>query len=110
MSGDGFESGIERILSSPEAMARIAQIAQGLGAPAPSGPPEDAPVSGGNAGEAAERFAEAAAGLSGGDRRVALLKAMQPFAEGKSAETVRRAIFAVRVAKAVRAMMPPAAG
>lgn len=48
---------------------------------------------------------KAAKGFNDNERRVLLLNAIKPFARGKSSGTLERAIFALKVARAVRLLM-----
>lgn len=48
---------------------------------------------------------KAAQGFSDNERRVMLLNAIKPFARGKSSGTLERAIFALKLARAVRLLM-----
>jgi len=47
----------------------------------------------------------AAEGFNDGERRVTLLNAIKPFAHGKNSETLDRAIWALKIARAARIIM-----
>ena len=114
---------LEKILNSPETMAKIAELARGLGSQ--SGESGETQTES----EAAEAFAadpfltgeaeetgmsrelasvlgRAMEGFRGDERRIGMLKALKPLSDGKSAGTVDRAILAIRIAKAVKCILP----
>ena len=114
---------LEKILNSPETMAKIAEIARGLGsrsveggeartesetaeALAPDPPFSGAAEETGMSRELASVLGKAMEGFRGDERRIGMLKALKPLSDGKSAGTVDRAILAIRIAKAVKCILP----
>lgn len=99
---EGFDEKLEKILSSPEAMSRIAALAGEL--------------QGGLSGE--EQGAEAnadipnlssitsAVGKLADDRRIGVLKALKAQTDEAGGKTVDRAILAIRIAKTVKTVLP----
>ncbi|MGN1451546.1 MAG: hypothetical protein ACI4XQ_05580 [Eubacteriales bacterium] len=114
---------LEKILNSPETMAKIAEIARGLGSRSGEGdeprtesetaeafarnpPLPGAEEETGMSRELASVLGKAMEGFRGDERRIGMLKALKPLSDGKSAGTVDRAILAIRIAKAVKCILP----
>lgn len=100
---EGFDEKLEKILSSPETMSKIAALAGELSGG--ESPKND---------ESVPRQAEAfnlpaiasAMGNIADDRRIGVLKALKAQADPEGAKTVDRAILAIRIAKTVKTVLP----
>ncbi len=97
---EGFDEKLERILSSPETMSKIAALAGELapgdgGEPAPDLKPDfDLP----KISSAMQSVAD--------DRRISVLKALKSQTDSDGAKTVDRAILAIRIARTVKTVLP----
>ena len=106
--------GLQRILNSPESMAKIAEIAKTLQGTnsedrEQTQVPADSFASGTEAlplsPEAMQVLSTAISGYMASDRRTGLLEALRPFAHGKNQAVVEQALRAVRLAKTARALL-----
>ena len=106
--------GLQRILNSPESMAKIAEIAKTLqGTDSEDHELTQAPTDAfaGETGalplspEAMQVLSTAISGYMASDRRTGLLEALRPFAHGKNQTMVEQALRAVRLAKTARALL-----
>ena len=109
----GAEDGLERILNSPESMAKIAEIARSLRGGSPAEPLQTTEMSSESNGIAQafsglnldpsmmRTIATAVQGYTASDRRTRLLEAVRPFASAENARLVDRALQAVRLARSV---------
>lgn len=98
---EGFDEKLERILSSPETMGKIAALAGELSGK-DSG---DAPEPGGTEVPDLGAIVSAVSSMAE-DRRISVLKALKAQTDGAGAATVDRAILAIRIAKTVKAVLP----
>lgn len=97
---EGFDEKLEKLLSSPETMGRIAALAGELS---------------GGAGEGAEAEPAGMPDISGlreavssasDDSRISVLKALRDRSDTEGARTAERAILAIRVAKTLKRVLP----
>lgn len=108
-----FDENLQRILDSPESMAKIAELARSMmGDENANSVGEDAstPLSGipgfPELDPAMMRLVSGAIrGYTGTDRRTRLLEALQPFAHEKNRELIERALKAVRIARSAKAVL-----
>lgn len=99
---EGFDEKLEKILSSPETMSRIAALAGELQGSS-AGDEQD----GGAKAEIPNLSALAGAvGSISDDRRIGILKALKAHADADGGKTVDRAILAIRIAKTVKTVLP----
>ncbi|MBQ9493362.1 MAG: hypothetical protein IJR54_06465 [Oscillibacter sp.] len=92
-----FDDKLNRILSNPEAMAQIAQIAQSLNAPdspPPDSPPPPPPEPDGGA---VEQFLPLLRELGGDSNARQLLYALRPYLRPRKQEKVDRALHLARL-------------
>ena len=109
----GAEDGLERILNSPESMAKIAEIARSLRGHSDeksSSATESVTESGGIAQAlmglnldppTMRTIATAVQGYMASDRRTQLLEAVRPFAHADHIQLVDRVLQAIRLARTV---------
>lgn len=102
---DGFEEKLEKILSSPETMSRIAALAGELQS---SGEEDDVSE---NKSETKGEIPNLSAltsvvGNIADDRRISVLKALRSQTDEEGGKTVDRAILAIRIAKTVKTVLP----
>ncbi|MBQ1955582.1 MAG: hypothetical protein II350_07555 [Clostridia bacterium] len=99
---EGFDEKLEKILSSPETMARIAALAGEL----------QGGSSGKEQGEETKNEIPDLSSLTSvvadlaDDRRIGVLKALKAHADEAGGKTVDRAILAIRIAKTVKTVLP----
>ena len=108
-----LDESLQRILDSPESLAKIAEIARSMRtdeSPDPVGlsgradPPELPNLP--ELDPALMRLVSGAIrGYAGTDRRTRLLEALQPFAHEKNRELLDRALKAVRIARSAKAVL-----
>ena len=108
-----LDDGLQRILDSPENLAKIAEIARSLRTETKPADPPESSVSAPTAGipnlpeldPALTRLVSGAIrGYTGTDRRTCLLEALRPFAHEKNRAIIERALMAVRIARSAKAV------
>lgn len=109
-----LDDGLQRILDSPESLAKIAEIARSLRSEheaTTSAEPAEAKTSSDipnfpELDPALTRLVSGAIrGYTGTDRRTHLLEALRPFAHEKNRDIIERALMAVRIARSAKAVL-----
>lgn len=99
---EGFDEKLEKILSSPETMSRIAALAGELQGGSSENGQDSVPTA-----DIPNLSALASAvGKIADDRRIGVLKALKSHADEEGGKTVDRAILAIRIAKTVKTVLP----
>ena len=102
---ESFDEKLEKLLSSPETMAKIASLAGELSGQ--NGNSEDTQRTGENAESIPDLSAVASVGgRVSDDRRMAVLKALKAQTDPEGSRTIDRAVLAIRVAKTVKTVLP----